>query len=136
LLVQPGRFSVCGTPIDLGLIRTPLYVLGAENDHIAPWRSTYRTVNLVASDDLRFTLTNAGHIAGIVNPPGNSKSEHWTGDHTDRMQSADAWRAAAQREPGTWWEDWALWAGAHSGAQRTPADLPHGEAAPGRYVRG
>ena len=53
-------------------------MLGAETDHIAPWRSTYRTVNLVGGDDVRFTLTNSGHIAGIVNPPGNTKSVHWT----------------------------------------------------------
>jgi polyhydroxyalkanoate synthase len=134
-VVEPGRFSVAGTPIDLGQIRTPLYILGAENDHIAPWRSVYRTVNHVAGNDVRFTLTNAGHIAGIVNPPGNTKSVHWTSDHTERGQDADAWRATAERRPGTWWEDWAVWAAAHAGAMTTPPDLPPGEAAPGQYVR-
>ncbi len=134
-LVQPGAFSVADTPIDLGRIRTPLYVLGAESDHIAPWRSAYRTINLVAGDDVRFTLTNAGHIAGIVNPPGNTKAVHWTSDRADRAQDADAWRVAAERRPGSWWEDWAVWADAHAGAMVTPSDLPPGEAAPGRYVR-
>jgi polyhydroxyalkanoate synthase len=135
LIAQPGRFILDGVPIDLGRIRTPLYVLAAENDHIAPWRSAYRTVNLVASDDLRFTLTNAGHIAGIVNPPGNVKAVHWTADHADPTLDADAWRAAAERRPGTWWEDWALWADARAGADVTPPDLPRGDAAPGSYVR-
>jgi polyhydroxyalkanoate synthase len=134
-LVVPGRFSVDGVAIDLGRIRTPLYVLGAENDHIAPWRSAYRTINLVGGDDVRFTLTNAGHIAGIVNPPGNAKAVHWTRDRADRGQSADAWFAAAERRPGTWWENWAPWAAAHAGAMIAPPALPAGEAAPGHYVR-
>ncbi len=134
-LAQPGAFSVDGTPIDLGRIQTPLYVLGAENDHIAPWRSAYRTINLVGGDDLRFTLTNSGHIAGIVNPPGNKKSVHWTTERAHPSQDAAAWRAAAERRPGSWWEDWAVWAGAHAGALGAPADFPRGEAAPGSYVR-
>jgi polyhydroxyalkanoate synthase len=134
-IAQPGRFAVAGVPIDLGRIRTPLYVLGAEGDHIAPWRSAYRTLNLVSSDDVRFTLTNSGHIAGIVNPPGNKKSVHWTTEHADRAQTADAWRKAAERRSGTWWEDWAVWAADHAGPLETPPDLPPGEGAPGHYVR-
>ena len=110
-------------------------MLGAENDHIAPWRSAYRTVNLVAGDDVRFTLTNSGHIAGIVNPPGNKKSVHWTSERAQPKVDADTWRAAAERRPGTWWEDWAVWAGAHAGEMGPPADVPRGEAAPGHYVR-
>jgi polyhydroxyalkanoate synthase len=135
LIAQPNQFSVAGVPIDLGLIRTPLYVLAAESDHIAPWRSAYRTINHVSSDDARFTLSNAGHIAGIVNPPGNAKAVHWTSDRVDRAQSADAWHASAERRPGTWWEDWAAWVAARSGPLETPPDLPPGAAAPGSYVR-
>jgi len=135
LIAKPKQFSVAGVPIDLGSIKTPLYVLAAENDHIAPWRSAYRTINLVSSSDLRFTLTNAGHIAGIVNPPGNTKAVHWTKERADGAQSADEWRSSAERRPGTWWEDWAVWAAAHAGPWQTPPDLPLGEAAPGRYVR-
>ncbi len=91
-IVKPGAFAVDGVPIDLGKIETPLYVVGAETDHIAPWRSTYRTIQLVGSDDVRFTLTNSGHIAGIVNPPGGSKSEHWTLDRPRKGATADEWR--------------------------------------------
>ena len=95
LIAQPGKFAIMDTPIDLGAIHTPLYVLGAEGDHIAPWRSTYRAVNLVGGDDVTYTLTNSGHIAGIVNPPGNTKSKHWTKDRTSRTESADEWRASS-----------------------------------------
>jgi polyhydroxyalkanoate synthase len=133
-LVDPGAFTIAKSPIDLGTIRTPLYVLGAENDHIAPWKSTYRTVNVVGGDDVRYTLTNSGHIAGIVNPPGNPKSEHWT-KAAVRNEDADAWRRTAEHRSGSWWEDWAVWAGAHAGELVTPADLPDGEPAPGHYVR-
>jgi polyhydroxyalkanoate synthase subunit PhaC len=134
-LVRPGAVSIDGTPIDLGTIRTPLYVLGAETDHIAPWRSSYRTVNHVGRNDVRYTLTNSGHIAGIVNPPGNPKSEHWTKDRAVRGESAEEWRRSAEHRPGSWWEDWAVWADAHAGGMVTPPDLPRGDAAPGHYVR-
>jgi polyhydroxyalkanoate synthase len=134
-IVQPGAFKLGDVAVDLGKIETPLYVVGAETDHIAPWRSAYRTIQLVGSSDVRFTLTNSGHIAGIVNPPGSAKSEHWTLDHPSKEQNADQWRAAAERHAGTWWEDWAVWADAHAGALVAPADLPPGEASPGAYVR-
>jgi polyhydroxyalkanoate synthase len=133
--IAAGRFSLAGVPIDLRRITTPLYVLAAENDHIALWRSSYRTVNLVGSGDLRFTLSNAGHIAGIVNPPSNAKAVHWTIDRIDGTHTPDAWRAAAERRPGTWWENWAVWADAHAGPLGAPADLPSGEAAPGVFIR-
>jgi polyhydroxyalkanoate synthase len=136
LIAKPDEFVICGTPIDLGRIRTPLYVLGAEADHIAPWRSTYRAINLTGSDDPHYTLTNSGHVAGIVNPPGNPKSQHWTADRARREESAVEWRAAAQRVEGSWWNDWAVWIEARSGPLGTPCDLPEGDPAPGRYVRG
>ena len=134
-LIRPGAFVIDDTPIDLGTIRTRLYVLGAEADHIAPWRSSYATVNYVASDDLRYTLTNSGHIAGIVNPTENPKAWFRTKDHAGDGETADAWFAATQRRSGSWWEDWAPWAAARAGDQVVPYDLPPGDAAPGRYVR-
>ncbi len=133
-LTKPGEFAIAGTPIDLGKITTPLYVLGAETDHIAPWKSTFRTTNLVGSTDLCYTLTNSGHIAGVVHPPGDAKSEHWTKERTVRAESADEWRGSATRVPGTWWESWAVWAEAHAGPLVAPAQLPPGDIAPGSYV--
>ncbi len=135
LIAQPGKFAIMDTPIDLGAIHTPLYVLGAEADHIAPWRSTYRTVNLVGGDDVTYTLTNSGHIAGIVNPPGNAKSKHWTKDRTLAHARARMNGGRARTRVGeSWWNDWASWAAQRSGAMATPYDLPQGEASPGRYV--
>jgi polyhydroxyalkanoate synthase subunit PhaC len=132
LLVTPGAYQVRGVPLDLGKVENPLYVLAAEADHIAPWRASYRTTQLVGGP-VRFVLSNSGHIAGIVNPPGNAKAAHWVAD--DLPDGAARWRAQAQRRPGTWWEDWLAWAEARSGDMIKPPVLPDGAPAPGSYVR-
>ncbi len=134
-LVGKGRFSLLGAPIDFSRVTTPLYVLGAETDHIAPWRATYRTTQLVGGD-ARFVLTSSGHVAGIVNPPDNPKAAYWTLAGDIKGLSADEWKARAARASGSWWEDWAAWASARSGKRVAPPDLPQGDAAPGGYVRG
>ena len=54
------------------------YMVSAINDHIVPWRSSYRTADLV-SGPVRFVLGSGGHIAGIVNPPG-PKAWYLVGD--------------------------------------------------------
>jgi len=133
-VVKSGEFVIDDTPIDLGKITSPLYVLGAENDHIAPWKATYLTTQYVRGET-KYTLTNSGHIAGIVNPPGGKKSLYYTKPLARPGESADEWLETAERHPGSWWEDWTLWAQAHGGEMRKPYRLPDGEPAPGRYVR-
>jgi polyhydroxyalkanoate synthase len=133
-LVHPGEFVIADTPIDLRTVDTPLYVLGAEADHIAPWRSTYATVANVGSTGVKYTLTNSGHIAGIVNPVGNPKSWFRTKPLATASETADQWFESAQQQTGSWWEDWAVWESAHGGEMVVPYDLPPGEAAPGHYV--
>ena len=76
LLAQPGGISLCGVPIDLRKIRTPAYFLSTREDHIAPWKSTYRGTQLL-SGPKRFVLAASGHIAGVVNPPEGGKYSHW-----------------------------------------------------------
>ena len=133
-IVKPNAFVIDDTPIDLGKIQTPLYVLGAETDHIAPWRATYLTTQHVSGES-KYVLTNSGHIAGIVNPPGGKKTWHYTKPRAIRGESADEWLESADRHQGSWWEDWAAWAEGRGGPWRAPYDLPEGEPAPGRYVR-
>lgn len=134
LIVKPNAFVICDTPIDLGTVTTPMYVLGAEGDHIAPWRTTYMTSQYVGGD-VKYTRTNSGHVAGICNPPGNKKAAYWTKEQTEPGESPDAWLESADTLHGSWWEDWATWAAAHGGAKRAPWTLPRsGEPAPGRYV--
>ena len=134
LLVVPNAFVLDNIALDLGEITTPLYILGAENDHIAPWRTSFATARYVGGP-VKYTRTNAGHIAGICNPPGNAKSCYWTTDAVEPDETPDIWLARAVKRQGSWWEDWAAWADAHGGARRAPYPLPSsGEPAPGRYV--
>jgi polyhydroxyalkanoate synthase subunit PhaC len=133
-LIDPGAFAIEGTRIDLRRVRQDLYVLGAQADHIAPWRGSYLTTQHVGGS-ARYTLTSSGHIAGIVNPPGNPKAGYWTAP-APRGRSADDWFAGAQRSAGSWWDDWIAWASERSGAMVPPPRLPEGDPAPGGYVRG
>ena len=133
LLTKPGALELDGTPVDLGRIEAPVYVLTSESDHIAPWRSAYRTTQLVGGET-RHVLARSGHVAGMVSPPGDPKVRYQVAD--DTPADPDAWRAAAKRVDGSWWEDWAAWAGERSGLLGAPPELPAGEPAPGTYVHG
>jgi polyhydroxyalkanoate synthase len=138
-LVDPGELTVLGDPVDLNRIKVPVFVLGAVNDHLTPWQGTYRTVQLLGGEPT-FVLSNAGHIASLVNPPGNPKSSYFLGD-TDPQQSAADWLAAARKETGSWWERWTDWtmerAGERRKAPRRVGSRKHPplDPAPGRYVR-
>jgi polyhydroxyalkanoate synthase subunit PhaC len=135
LLVRPDAFRIGETPIDLRKIKQPLYVLGAENDHIAPWKGSY-LISQHVGGEVRYTLTSSGHVAGIVNPPGNAKSGYWTRPQTKRGMDAETWRSGAERVQGSWWDDWVAWAAPRSGKLGPPPPMPRGEPGPGRYVKG
>jgi polyhydroxyalkanoate synthase len=133
VLAQPGALELDGTPIDVARVTQPLYVLGARDDHIVPWRSAYATTRLVGGRS-RFVLSSGGHIAGMVNPPGKARARFRAGDATNG--DPNVWLAGAEEHEGSWWEDWAAWASRRSGRLVAPPRLPEGEPAPGRYVRG
>jgi polyhydroxyalkanoate synthase len=134
-----GTLEVAGKIIDLSTIKSPTYVVSAINDHIVPWESAYKTVNLV-SGPARFVLSSGGHIAGIVNPPG-PKVWHLVAETESALPpTGAAWRGAAERRAGSWWEDWARWSKEHSGPlqepPRTGSDKhPVIVDGPGSYVR-
>ncbi|MBA3716604.1 MAG: alpha/beta fold hydrolase [Actinobacteria bacterium] len=133
-----GELELDGTRLDPAAITPDLYVLAAKEDHIAPWRSSFKAVRLFSGSDVRFVLTSSGHIAGIVNPPSD-KSSHWTGD--EPTTDPEEWFASATRHQGSWWEDWATWAAARAGDRRKPPRTgskthPMLGDAPGTYVHG
>ena len=137
-LVKPGALELRGVPIDLAAIHAPLYQVGAEDDHITPWRQTFRIGGHVTGEK-RFVLTSSGHILGIVNPPVTPPKRHFRVGRAHRGQAADAWLAGAQRHEGSWWEDWAEWLGARCGEPGNPpplssAGFPALAEAPGTYV--
>ena len=137
LLARPGGLSLNGVPIDLRRVDIPTYVVAAQEDHIAPWRSCFAACRLYRGQN-RFVLGASGHIAGIINPPRAGKYGYWTGPViADR--DADAWLAAAERHEGSWWSDWHGWQ-RRRGGKRVPARVPGDgalapvEDAPGSYV--
>jgi polyhydroxyalkanoate synthase subunit PhaC len=137
-LVEPGALDLLGTPIDLAQVSVDSYVVAGIADHITPWENCQRTTRMVGGDT-RFILSTSGHIAAIVNPPGNEKASYRVaeeGDHAD----PEAWLERAEKRPGTWWEDWDGWLAERSGPIRPapeglggPGFMPQGKA-PGTYV--
>lgn len=133
-----GEFEVDGQRVDPGKVGIDTYVLSAVDDHIVPWQSGYKTAHLFGGRN-RFVLSTAGHIAGIVNPPG-PKAKHWVNED-DLPQNPLEWMAGARLHEGTWWQDWTTWIAGQGGpkvaARRTlgSRDHPPIEAAPGSYVR-
>lgn len=107
-LIKKDALNVAGELIDLERITQPVYSVGAADDHIAPWRQTFRVNNFVCGKK-RNVLSSSGHILGIVNPPVNPpKREFWVAD-VERHESADVWHARAEHHQGSWWEDWMAW---------------------------
>ena len=115
-----GRFAVEGSVIALKDLRIPMFVVGTETDHIAPWQSVYK-VHLFTDNELTFVLTNGGHNAGIVSEPGHG-GRHYdiaTRQAGDRYVDAATWRSRATRIDGSWWPEWASWLATRSDPQRT-----------------
>ncbi|WP_019014986.1 PHA/PHB synthase family protein [Elioraea tepidiphila] len=136
-LSQPGGITLAGTPIDLGRISVPTYILATREDHIAPWKACYKATHLYAGRK-RFVLAASGHIAGVVNPPDAGKYSHWV--NTDLPPDPDAWLVGATELAGSWWPDWQRWVASLSKAKvdaRVPGDgkLAVIEPAPGSYVK-
>jgi polyhydroxyalkanoate synthase len=140
-----GKFTAQGKPVDLRSVHCPMFVVGTETDHVAPWRSVYKARNLTRSSDYTFLLTSGGHNAGIVSGPVHPRRRHRVLTWTDAETSLtpDAWLQSAPSVPGSWWPTWQQWLVAHSSpVQIAPPPLGNPEAgyapiadAPGEYVR-
>jgi polyhydroxyalkanoate synthase subunit PhaC len=141
-----GELSLRGRKLDLARVRLPMFVVGTETDHVAPWRSVYKARALTRSPDYTFLLTSGGHNAGIVSGPAHPRRRHrmltWS-DATTTLPP-DEWLKRAPLHQGSWWPAWQRWLAQHSAARREPARAlaPQGDAAgdalgdaPGRYVR-
>ncbi len=138
-----GRYSVDGRPVAVSEIRGPIFAVGTETDHVAPWRSVYK-IHLLNEGDITFVLTSGGHNAGIVSEPGHPH-RHYRIEHRAAQGdflSGEEWMSRATEHEGSWWVDWVAWLNAHSGAPVTPPPLsapdkgyPALADAPGSYVR-
>jgi polyhydroxyalkanoate synthase len=139
-----NRFPVGGKLIRLSDITVPMFVVGTEADHVAPWTSVYKVDNLVRSDDFTFLLTAGGHNAGIVCGPVHPKRHYRirTRRLADPHLAPSDWFEAATKRDGAWWPAWQQWLAAHSSAMVKPPAMgaprkgyPVIDDAPGQYVR-
>jgi poly(3-hydroxyalkanoate) synthetase len=138
-LVTPGAVSMLGTPVDLNQLTTDAYVVAGIADHISPWQACYRSARLLGVKNVRFVLSSSGHIASLVNPPGNPRARFQVAgvDEPD----AEFWAESAEQQSDSWWPDFVSWLGERSGKKRDAPDTVGGagmaplEPAPGSYVR-
>ena len=114
-----GRYAVEGRVIALKDIIVPTFVVGTETDHIAPWRSVYKT-HLFTDNELTFVLTNGGHNAGVVSEPGHVDRHYHYAIRSPgaRYVDSDTWLALSMRKEGSWWPEWSAWLERYSDPQR------------------
>ena len=136
-LVHPGEATALGSPIDLSRVTVDSYVLAGIADHICPWASCYRSVHMLGGNS-RFVLSTSGHIAALVNPPGNPKASYRVSD--DLPEDPQEFLSSVEPTKGTWWSDFVSWLAAHSGPDQPAPETQGSEthpvlaAAPGTYV--
>jgi poly[(R)-3-hydroxyalkanoate] polymerase subunit PhaC len=137
-----GRFKVDGRPITVHDIRMPIFAVGTEQDHVAPWRSVFK-LHILTDAEITFVLTNGGHNAGVLSHPGHLH-RHFriaTQRHDGPYVDPDTWLTRNAPRDGSWWPAWSAWLSERSGAPTTPPSLGRAggrfaplDDAPGRYV--
>jgi polyhydroxyalkanoate synthase len=135
-LTEPGTATMLGTPVDLSTVTVDTYLTAGIADHLCPWQACYRSSQLLGGKS-RFVLSTSGHIASLVNPPGNPKSTFQVAGSTP--SDPQEWLAQAETVQGSWWPDFMTWLGERSGDEiPAPTTLGGGlellADAPGTYV--
>jgi polyhydroxyalkanoate synthase len=141
-----GSFTVAGESVSLSDLKVPMFIVGTETDHVAPWKSVYKIRGLTDSDDYTFVLTSGGHNAGIISGPSHPRRRHRVLHLTDvgSHPTPEQFMESAQLHSGSWWPTWAQWLASHSRPERYSLPLIGNidagylalRAAPGEYVRG
>ncbi len=137
-----GQYTVGDRPVALTDIEVPIFAVGTQKDHVAPWKSVYK-IHLLVDVDVTFLLTSGGHNGGIVTPPGHPRRIYQVATAHDgqHYRDPDRWQRETPVHKGSWWPEWAAWLAKHSGACVAPPPLarpelgyPALEPAPGLYV--
>ena len=132
------RLTMCGMPVDLGLVDAPAYVLATREDHIVPWRTAYASSRLLKGR-IEFVLSASGHIAGVINPASKNRRNYWL--NAEMSDDPERWLVDAAPHKGSWWTHWSRWLEPFGGVRVGTSDTLGGagyaeiEAAPGRYVK-
>ncbi len=137
-----GRYVALGETLDLAAVEQPMFIVGTETDHVAPWKSVYKVGKLVHSKDYTFCLTSGGHNAGIISGPQHPKRRHrvLTMKAGARLPSPEQYLKKIEPVQGSWWPTFAAWLAQHSTKTKVaPPRMgaagykPVGDA-PGEYV--
>ncbi len=138
----PGTYDVAGHTLDLTKVKSDMFILGGTTDHITPWMACYRSTQLFGGKDIRFVLSQAGHMQAILNPPGNPKAKYWRHTKGQAPAEVDDWMKGTEEVAGSWWPYWMEWLHERSGKEMVAPKgtgskaYPAMEAAPGLYVLG
>ena len=136
-LTRPDAAAMLGSPVDLAKLDIDAYVVAGVADHLCPWQSCYRSTQLLGGRS-RFVLSTSGHIASMVNPPGNERANFRT--TADTPPDPADWLGQATTERGSWWPDYVGWLEQRGGSEKTrprrlgAAGFPPLDPAPGTYV--
>ncbi len=137
-----GRYRVGDMPVSVEDIHAPIFAVGTEHDHVAPWKSVYK-ITFLADSNTTFVLTAGGHNAGIVSEPGH-KNRHYRilsrQAHAGYLD-ADSYLRQSEQHEGSWWPAWIAWLDGLSGEPVSPPSMgredkgyPVSQDAPGTYV--
>lgn len=136
-LIKPNKLELAGIPLDLSSIQLPSYFLAAQEDHIVPWQSAYKSSQFYGGT-VKFVLTTSGHVAGVINPPHQNKYGYWT--HVYCPKNPETYLSSANFTQGSWWNNWIKWLKKYSGKKQSIESLDIKkykiiEKAPGSYVK-
>ncbi len=137
---QPGTYEIANHAVDLTKVKADMFILGGSTDHITPWQACYRSTQLFGSKDVRFILSQAGHMQAILNPPGNPKAKYFKHSKDATPPDVQEWMKGTEEVAGSWWPYWMEWLQTRSGKQSdAPKKLgskknPAMQAAPGTYI--
>lgn len=131
-----GRYRIGERTITLSALKTPMFVVGTERDHVAPWHSVYK-IHMLSGAEIRFVLASGGHNAGIVSEPGHPHRRYrmLTRRAGDAARDPEDWQAQAEPHDGSWWLAWGEWLAERSSEPAPPPAMGTPLAgAPGSYV--
>lgn len=137
-LAKKDALTICGTPVDLGRIKEPCYVIGTVEDHISPCNTTFATTRLWGGK-VEYVMGESGHVAGIINPPSNGKYGYYCNGELGK--DLTHFKNTAEHHKESWWLHWARWLKKYSGKQISAPSKSGNkkykvlEPAPGSYVR-
>lgn len=138
---KKGEVEMAGHRIDLSKVDADLFILGGVTDHITPWRATYRSTQLFGTGDVKYVLSQSGHMQAILNPPGNPKAKYYVQKGEGPLPAtAEEWLKGTDEIAGSWWPFWIEWLQQRSGTKKAAPKKLGGKGfqatdpAPGRYV--